>query len=221
MITARPNLQDVDRALSEVSHALSVFTPQLTPRRVGQITGVFTAVVTLPGLPNVGSKNSSISPAACSGIAIDVDEDELDVVLLGDHSHLRAGDEVSRARRVMDVGPADRHRITGDLRCLSWAYPLETHGVHVFSDLTSSVMFIRGATSRSSNALRRAKRGKFGRFTLTTILMSLRSPTTNRLSLEGVRRRVKHWRQLFVNRAKGLSHLCEGPPAVHVSQVIR
>ncbi len=41
------------------------------------------------------------------GIAFNVDEDEIGVVLLGDYWHLHAGDEVERTGRVMDVAVGD------------------------------------------------------------------------------------------------------------------
>ncbi len=41
------------------------------------------------------------------GIAFNVDEDEIGVVLLGDYWSLRAGDEVVRSGRVMDVAVGD------------------------------------------------------------------------------------------------------------------
>ena len=43
----------------------------------------------------------------CIGIAFNVDEDEIGVVLLGDYWHLHAGDEVERTGRVMDVPVGD------------------------------------------------------------------------------------------------------------------
>jgi F-type H+-transporting ATPase subunit alpha len=42
-----------------------------------------------------------------SGIAFNLDEEGVDVVLLGDSAHLRAGQEVRRTGRVMDVAVGD------------------------------------------------------------------------------------------------------------------
>ncbi len=43
-------------------------------------------------------------PGELFGIAFNLDEQEIGVVLLGDYTHLHAGDEVTRTGRVMDVG---------------------------------------------------------------------------------------------------------------------
>jgi len=41
------------------------------------------------------------------GIAFNIDEEEIGVVLLGDYSQLHTGDEVTRTGRVMDVAVGD------------------------------------------------------------------------------------------------------------------
>ena len=46
-------------------------------------------------------------PGDILGIAFNVDEDDLGVVLLGDYVRLRAGDQVERTGRVMDVAVGD------------------------------------------------------------------------------------------------------------------
>ena len=46
-------------------------------------------------------------PGDLLGMAFNVDEAEIGVVLLGDYSHLNAGDEVERTGRVMDVVVGD------------------------------------------------------------------------------------------------------------------
>jgi F-type H+-transporting ATPase subunit alpha len=46
-------------------------------------------------------------PGDVLGIAFNVDEDEIGVVLLGEYWHLHAGDEVQRTGRVMDVAVGD------------------------------------------------------------------------------------------------------------------
>jgi F-type H+-transporting ATPase subunit alpha len=83
------------------------FTPQLTPREVGTITSVSTGIAKVSGLPGVGFEELVKFPGGVFGIAFNVDEDEIGVVLLGDYWHLHAGDEVERTGRVMDVAVGD------------------------------------------------------------------------------------------------------------------
>jgi F-type H+-transporting ATPase subunit alpha len=108
-MTAAPrSLQGVlDEALAEVGKARETFTAQLTPREVGTITNVSTGIARVSGLPGVGFEELLEFPGGVFGIAFNVDEDEIGVVLLGNYWHLHAGDEVRRTGRVMDVAVGD------------------------------------------------------------------------------------------------------------------
>jgi F-type H+-transporting ATPase subunit alpha len=102
--TAPENLQDVfERAFAGMSQAREAFTPQLTPREVGEISSVATGIAKVSGLPGVGFEELVEFPGDVLGIAFNVDEDEIGVVLLGEYWHLHAGDEAQRTGRVMDV----------------------------------------------------------------------------------------------------------------------
>lgn len=91
------------QALVEVRRAREEITPQLTPREIGFIRTVSTGIAKVSGLPNVGSEELLEFPGALFGIAFNIDEDEIGVVLLGDYVHLQAGDKVERTGRVMDI----------------------------------------------------------------------------------------------------------------------
>jgi F-type H+/Na+-transporting ATPase subunit alpha len=102
------SLQSVfDRAFAGISQTRESFTPQLTPHEVGTITTVSTGIAKVSGLPSVGFEELVKFPGGVFGIAFNVDEDEIGVVLLGEYWHLHAGDEVERTGRVMDVAVGD------------------------------------------------------------------------------------------------------------------
>jgi F-type H+-transporting ATPase subunit alpha len=108
MNAAPESLQSVfDRAFASMSRTREHLTPLLVPREVGTITAVSTGIATVSGLPGVGFEELLTFRGGVSGIAFNVDEDEVGVVLLGDCWHLRAGDEVERTDRVMDVAVGD------------------------------------------------------------------------------------------------------------------
>jgi len=96
-----------DRAFDGIGQVRETFAPQLTPREVGTITNVSTGIARVSGLPGVGFEELVKFPGGVFGIAFNVDEDEIGVVLLGEYSHLHAGDEVERTGRVMDVAVGD------------------------------------------------------------------------------------------------------------------
>ena len=96
-----------DAAFTSISHARENFTPQLVPREIGRITSVSTGIARVSGLPGTGFEELLTFPGGLAGIAFNIDEDEIGVVLLGDYSCLHAGDEVERTGRVMDVAVGD------------------------------------------------------------------------------------------------------------------
>ena len=108
MITEPESLQIVfDRTFAGIGQVRELYTPQLTPREVGTITNVSTGIAKVSGLPSVGFEELVKFPGDVLGIAFNVDEAEVGVVLLGEYWHLNAGDEVERTGRVMDVVVGD------------------------------------------------------------------------------------------------------------------
>jgi F-type H+-transporting ATPase subunit alpha len=104
-MSAEPeSLQHVfDSAFAEISQAREAYTPQLVSREVGTITSIATGIAKVSGLPGVGFDEVLKFPGDIYGIAFNVDEDEIGVVLLGNYWHLHAGDEVERRGHVMNV----------------------------------------------------------------------------------------------------------------------
>ena len=96
-----------DRAFAGLEQARENHGPKLAPREVGTITALSTGIASVSGLPGIGFEELIRFPGDVFGIAFNVDEDEIGVVLLGDFAHLRAGDEVERTGRVMDVAVGD------------------------------------------------------------------------------------------------------------------
>src|SRR5579872_2341909 len=108
MSTEPESLQSVlDRAFAGIGQVREAFTPQLTPREVGTITSIATGIAKVSGLPAVGFEELVKFPGDLLGMAFNVDEAEIGVVLLGEYWHLHAGDEVERTGRVMDVVVGD------------------------------------------------------------------------------------------------------------------
>jgi F-type H+-transporting ATPase subunit alpha len=98
------SLQSVfNRAFAGIGRVREALAPQMTPREVGTIISISTGIAKVSGLPAVGFEELIKFPGDVLGMAFNVDEDEIGVVLLGEYWHLNAGDEVERTGRVMDV----------------------------------------------------------------------------------------------------------------------
>jgi F-type H+/Na+-transporting ATPase subunit alpha len=101
---AHDSLQEVfDGVFQGLRNGREHFSPALRPREIGTVTRVATGIAMVSGLPDVGFEELLEFPAGLSGIAFNLDEHEIGVVLLGQHTKLHAGDAVQRTGRVMDV----------------------------------------------------------------------------------------------------------------------
>ncbi len=126
MIAPAPSVRDaVDLAFAAIDQVVASSAPRLAPREVGTIISVSTGIARISGLPGVGYEELIRFPGDVLGIAFNVDEDEVGVVLLSACEHLRAGDEVGRTGRVMDVAVGDAllGRVIDPL-----GRPLDNHG---------------------------------------------------------------------------------------------
>jgi len=98
----------LEQTFAGLQEARQAYVPQLKPREVGFIMSIATGIAKVSGLPGAGFEELLRFPKtsygeAIYGIAFNVDEDNIGVVLLGDYWHLHAGDQVQRCGRVVDV----------------------------------------------------------------------------------------------------------------------
>jgi F-type H+-transporting ATPase subunit alpha len=81
----------LETAFDGIGQRLRAFKLQLVPKEVGTVASGSTGIARVHGLPHVGFEELLQFPGGLSGIAFNLDEDGVDVVLLGDHAHLQAG----------------------------------------------------------------------------------------------------------------------------------
>lgn len=93
----------LDESFRYLQQAREAFSPPLLAREIGRISSVATGIARVTGLPNVGFEELVKFPGGLYGIAFDLGETDIGVVLLDNYWHLQAGDEVERTGRVMDV----------------------------------------------------------------------------------------------------------------------
>ncbi len=96
-------LRSAQEALGAVARARSAHRAGLVTRETGLVHTVSTGVARVSGLPNVGYEELVRFDSGDYGIAFNLDEDDLGVILLCDSSRILNGTEVRRTYRVMDV----------------------------------------------------------------------------------------------------------------------
>ena len=77
--------------------------PELESLEIGTVTQVGQGVARVDGLPRVESEELVRFPGRRMGMAFNLDPDEVGVILLDDSAKIRAGDEVRRTGRLLDV----------------------------------------------------------------------------------------------------------------------
>lgn len=98
----------VAQALGTLTRAREGQHAQLRSREVGVVRTVSTGVAKISGLPGVGLDECVEFASGLPGIAFNLSEDAIGVVLLGESSDLEAGTEVTRTGRVIDVPVGER-----------------------------------------------------------------------------------------------------------------
>jgi F-type H+-transporting ATPase subunit alpha len=97
-----------DAAFLRIARAREIAPPPLMLRETGTVTSISAGIAKVSGLPGTGFEEVLRFPGDSYGIAFNIEEDEIGVILLDDFSHLHAGDEVERRGHVMDVPVSDR-----------------------------------------------------------------------------------------------------------------
>ncbi|GAB1720871.1 MAG: ATP synthase F1, alpha subunit [Nitrosospira sp.] len=107
--SANPDsVQDAfDAAFLRIARTREAAAPRLMLRETGMVTSVGAGIAKVSGLPGTGFEEVLRFSGGSYGIAFNIEEDEIGVILLDDYSHLHAGDEVERRGHVMDVPVSD------------------------------------------------------------------------------------------------------------------
>lgn len=89
--------------LDTLSQIRQIYTAEINLREIGVVTEVLNGIARVSGLPNVGFEELIQFPGGYKGLAFDLEEEEVGIVLLEDSPFLKAGLEVERTGRVIDI----------------------------------------------------------------------------------------------------------------------
>ncbi len=86
---------------------LEGWSPTLEAETVGYVTAVGDGVARVAGLPNAMASEMLEFPGGLLGIALNLDEDSIGAVIMGEASHIQEGDPVKATGRVLSVPVGD------------------------------------------------------------------------------------------------------------------
>jgi F-type H+-transporting ATPase subunit alpha len=96
-----------DQITKSLKDQLSGWAPEVDKETVGYVTAVADGVARVEGLPSAMASELLEFPGGLIGVALNIDEEDLGVVLLGESSHIQEGDPVKQTGNVLSVPVGD------------------------------------------------------------------------------------------------------------------
>jgi F-type H+-transporting ATPase subunit alpha len=96
-----------DQITKSLRDQLSGWEPEVEKETVGYVTSIADGVARVDGLPNVMASELLEFPGGLFGVTLNIDEEDLGVVLLGEANHIQEGDPVKQTGTVLSVPVGD------------------------------------------------------------------------------------------------------------------
>ncbi len=96
-----------DQITDSLRSQLSGWEPDTTKETVGYVTSIADGVARVEGLPSVMASELLEFPGGLLGVALNIDEDDIGVVFLGDYHHIEEGNPVKQTGTVLSVPVGD------------------------------------------------------------------------------------------------------------------
>lgn len=96
-----------DQITSALRTQLEGWEPSVSKETVGYVTSIADGVARVEGLPKVMASELLEFPGGLIGVALNIDEEDLGVVFLGDSNHIEEGNPVKQTGTVLSVPVGD------------------------------------------------------------------------------------------------------------------
>ena len=98
---------NADEISSALRRYVTEFTPTLEREEVGRVEEVGDGIARVSGLPNAMANEMLEFPGGIVGLAMNLEEDEIGCVVLGDVAHIEEGAPVKQTREILSVPVGD------------------------------------------------------------------------------------------------------------------
>ncbi len=95
---------DITEALRK---SLEDWSPSISRETVGYVSSIADGVARVKGLPQAMASELLEFEGGLLGVGLDLDEDSIGVVMMGDSNHVEEGDPVRQTSRVLEIGVGD------------------------------------------------------------------------------------------------------------------
>ncbi len=93
----------IENLKKEIAH----FEKSAKTEHVGTVLEVFDGIVRVSGLTSIKSSEMVTFPSGVAGVALNLDEDSVGIIVLGDYSKIKEGDEVKATGKILEIGVGD------------------------------------------------------------------------------------------------------------------
>ncbi len=93
----------IDKIVRHLEKQIKEFKPQVDVSEVGTVVEVGDGIARMSGLENCQAAEMLEFPKGTVGVALNLEEETVGAVLLGDYTHIKEGDTVKRTGRVLSV----------------------------------------------------------------------------------------------------------------------
>ena len=93
----------IENLKNEIAH----FEKAASSEHVGIVTEVFDGIVRASGLSTIKSSEMVTFPSGVTGVALNLDESSVGIIVLGDYSKIKEGDEVKATGKILEIGVGD------------------------------------------------------------------------------------------------------------------
>src|SRR3989344_1856461 len=87
---------------------IEAFKIEIKTEKVGRVLEVFDGIAKVSGLSDIKSSEMVTFSNGEVGVALNLEEDAVGVIILGDFSKIREGDEVKSTSRILEVPVGDK-----------------------------------------------------------------------------------------------------------------
>src|ERR1035437_498019 len=83
------------------------FKSEIKVEKVGKVLELFDGIAKVSGLSDIKSSEMVTFPGGQVGVALNLEEDAVGVIILGDFSKIKEGDEVKATGKILEVPVSD------------------------------------------------------------------------------------------------------------------
>ncbi|MDD3693894.1 MAG: F0F1 ATP synthase subunit alpha [Candidatus Pacebacteria bacterium] len=93
--------------IEKLKNQIANFQIEMRAEKTGSVLEVFDGIARVSGLSDIKASEMVTFPGGEIGVALNLDEDTVGVVILGDFSNIKAGDEVHTTGRILEIPVGD------------------------------------------------------------------------------------------------------------------